>query len=256
MMRWSTGEGERLFAIGDVHGRHDLLARMFGTIQTVISDRAARKNRVILLGDYINRGPASAEVVTLLTRPPGIDAEWIMLRGNHEQMLLDAFDGVSGAASAFLRYGGRATLASYGINVPLGADDRRAQHLVDELRKVMPGTHMEFLRSLPLSVRIGDYFFCHAGIRPGIPLTQQSKSDLLYIRDEFLDSDACHGACIVHGHTPSQEVKILKQRIGTDTGAYATDRLGGVLLEGGEQSPLYDDGALHYKAATAFGHGA
>jgi serine/threonine protein phosphatase 1 len=222
-------EGMRVYVIGDVHGRADLLDNLARQIEADLSG-APGKILTILLGDYIDRGPQSAEVVDRLCRG-AFPTPILALRGNHEQTMLGAFED-DGVFDAWRTFGARETLASYRIDVSRlirgqGYAEARAQ-----LREKMPAAHREFLESLPTAHELGGYFFCHAGVRPGVPLARQADEDLIWIRDEFLDSTAFHGRLIVHGHTPVAEPDFRPNRINIDTGAFATGRLTCLALEG------------------------
>jgi serine/threonine protein phosphatase 1 len=215
----------RVYAIGDIHGRLDLLRaahdRILADAQT---SRVARKV-VVYLGDYIDRGAESRAVVDLLLDEPLPGFQAIHLKGNHEQALLD-FLGDSAVAPEWFFYGGDATLASYGVARPTPGGGPEALLTVQaELRARLPERHLAFYRALKLSHREGDYLFVHAGLKPGVPLEAQREQDLLWIRDEFLSSDADHGCIVVHGHTIAPRPDVRKNRIGIDTGAYATGRL-------------------------------
>ncbi|GGD99481.1 metallophosphoesterase [Aureimonas endophytica] len=210
-------EGEVVYAVGDIHGRADLLERMIDRIAADRAEHPGLRCTEIYLGDYIDRGPDSAEVIARLRRRMD-EAELICLLGNHEAMLLDALDGKL-PIEAWLYNGGDATLASYGIE----PDEDGAYRQADLLD--LPQDHLAFLRGLSLFVRRGPYFFVHAGLRPGLPLERQSPTDLVWIRHDFLDFDGPLGAVVVHGHTPVEEPEFRPNRIGIDTGAVRTGRL-------------------------------
>lgn len=224
--------GLRIYAVGDVHGRADLLRRLLAQIA---ADAAGFKGRcqLIFLGDYVDRGVDSRAVIDLLTGglPTGFEANF--LKGNHEAALL-AFLKDSAIGPDWFSFGGGATLLSYGVAPDLvqrGAFELARQQLLERL----PAAHLSFLNSLHLSVAFGDYVFVHAGIRPGVPLADQQEQDLLWIRDAFLGSNAAHGVLVVHGHTVTAEPELRPNRIGIDTGAYATGRLTALVLEGKER---------------------
>jgi serine/threonine protein phosphatase 1 len=229
----ATPPGTRLYAIGDIHGRLDLLRRL----QALIVDDAARsraQRRVLVyIGDYIDRGPDSAGVLDLLLDRPLPGFEIVHLLGNHEDTFLRFPDDMA-VGPSWLTYGGVQTLESYDVEVPPGSwrDERELRRLQGEVRKRVPRRHLEFMRGLPLTHIEGNYLFAHAGIRPGIPLERQEREDLLWIRDEFLHSSADHGKIVVHGHTISEAPVVLPNRIGIDTGAFHTDRLTCVVLDG------------------------
>lgn len=223
-------EGKRVYAVGDVHGRLDLFDKLLARLET---DRRRWPGgaEVVLLGDYVDRGPDSAAVLDRLSAGMPDWADWTLLRGNHEQAMLDSIDGDRRALRAWLDYGGRETLRSYGApaRVSLGNDD---EAIVAELHARVPAAHIDLLRRLELTRRIGDYLFVHAGIRPGVALEAQEPRDLLWIRSEFLDSRNDHGCVVVHGHSITREVTERANRIGIDTGAYASGRLTALVLDG------------------------
>ncbi len=227
--------GLRVYAVGDIHGRDDLLDILARGVE---ADLAIAPPRVvtIFLGDYIDRGLGSAQVLERLRRGD-FPTELIALRGNHEQALLDAFNDPK--AFAFWRkFGGLETLASYGVDIAELRLGRGVESVREAMREKIPASHVAFLESLPLSHEIGDFFFCHAGVKPGRPLARQVGADLMWIRDEFLRSGKFHGKVIVHGHTPIEEPQFLPNRINLDTGAYQTGRLTCLVLEGRERRLL------------------
>lgn len=225
----STGAGMRVYAFGDIHGRFDLfdLARRFVAADLL----EARPDRpfAVFLGDLIDRGPGSADVLEALSTGQ-FPIPYLVLRGNHEQMLLDALTS-DGPLEAWLRNGGVETLHSYGAEVPGPFDPMKVREVV---LSHIPDRHLRFLESLPTSARSGDYFFCHAGIRPDVPLEEQTDQDLMWIRRPFLESRKVHPKLIVHGHTPVPAPDILPNRINIDTGAYATGTLTCLVLDGSD----------------------
>lgn len=232
---WFT-PGSRLYCVGDIHGRADLLSRLHGMILADSADFTGRKI-IIYLGDYIDRGSYSRQVLELLLDEPLRGFENIYLRGNHEQALLDFLEFPRQAAG-WLSYGGLATLLSYEIalqRLPL-ADD--VEELADRLKQTLPASHLEFLRQTELSFQEGSYYFAHAGIRPGVSLDSQDRNDLLWIREDFIRHRAPHEHIIVHGHTITTEPELLSNRIGIDTGAFYSDVLSCLVLEGIEQRVL------------------
>lgn len=226
--------GLRIYAIGDIHGRADLLERLHAMIAADM-ETAPERRLVLYLGDYVDRGPDSAVVIERLCRhrPPG--AETVALLGNHEAMMLEFLDAPY-SAPIWLANGGDATLRSYGIPVPCSSDEFLLTQR--SLRGVLPRHHLHFLQELSVQVRFGDYLFVHAGIRPGLPLDRQNREQMIWIRDIFLDSEADHGAVVVHGHTVVHEVEWRPNRIGIDTGAYTTGHLTALVLEAGERRLL------------------
>jgi serine/threonine protein phosphatase 1 len=229
-----TPEGLRLYAIGDVHGCDDLLAEAHGKIAHDLASRPAADYRIIHVGDYGDRGPDTAAVLERLAGLTTADRRVICLRGNHDEMLLGFLSEPSEMGPTFIANGGEATLASYGVKLGrLAMLVRDNVNLARRLAEAMPPHHRAFLERLDLTARFGDYFFCHAGIRPGVPLDRQSPHDLTWIRDEFLLSGVDHGVIVVHGHTPAPEPEpeVLPNRINVDTGAVFSGRLTCLVLE-------------------------
>jgi serine/threonine protein phosphatase 1 len=226
---WAVPDGLRIYAIGDIHGCHAQLESLLTLIDHDVRD-ANIAHCVIYLGDYIDRGPASKDVVdsVLKTR---LRFRTICLRGNHDQMLLDFLDEPA-IFPKWSAVGGRETLLSYGVSPPQFDDERIFCAARDALWSALPKAHYEFFSSLRFSVKIGDYFFVHAGVRPGTALDDQDIQDMLWIREDFLKSSSDFGAMIVHGHTPSAMPVRHVNRIGLDTAAYATGRLTAAVLEG------------------------
>lgn len=230
-------KGLRVYAIGDIHGRADCLSSMLSLIGADIVNAPIDSVQIVFLGDYTDRGPASRDVIDCLVEL-SIHPHVICLRGNHDEALGSFLSDPEGGA-AFLRWGGRETLASYGVDTGSG---RSNAQMSAELLRAMPQSHRRFLSGLKTSWQAGDYFFCHAGVRPGIDLDQQDPHDLMWIRGEFHDHEGCFGKVIVHGHTPRDQVDILPNRINVDTGAYANGRLSCVVLEGREHRLLQTRG--------------
>jgi serine/threonine protein phosphatase 1 len=221
--------GIRIYVIGDVHGRADLLASILAGIDQDLEHRPIEKTLQVFLGDYIDRGPDSREVVNLLISRRK-QCPMVYLKGNHEAVALRALED-SRLLQRWLQLGGGDTMASYGVTPPATVDSRDAEGLVSALRAAMPGDHKRFLSSLALSFTCGDFFLSHAGARPGIALELQRQRDLLWIRDDFLQYKGTLGKVIIHGHTPVHEPEILPNRINIDTAAYATGRLTCLVLE-------------------------
>ncbi len=228
----------RVYAIGDIHGQLDLLRRMRDLISADATADRRERNVVVYLGDYIDRGPESRGVVELLLSAPLAGFEEIHLKGNHEDFMLQFLDD-PGVGEQWYLNGGDATLVSYGVErtVMMEGSDRFIA-IRDRLRRKLPVEHLAFLRSLAMYHVEGDYLFVHAGIRPGRPMDKQEAHDLMWIRGEFLSSNADHGCCVVHGHSISPEPEMRRNRIGIDTGAYSTGRLTGLVLDGAERRIL------------------
>ncbi len=229
-------EGKRMYAIGDIHGRADLLVELLGMIREDARDFGGRP-QVLYLGDYIDRGLQSKQVVELLLEPQLEGFDSIFQKGNHEQAMLDFLDYPE-ATAGWLTFGGRETLISYGVDVSVMPLMKDMRSLADQLDEVLPDDHRDFLGDGLLSWRAGDYYFVHAGVRPGVALEDQHFEDQLWIRDEFIDSSADHGAVVVHGHTIRPEPELKPNRIGLDTGAFHTGILTCLVLEGEQQRIL------------------
>lgn len=224
--------GLRVYAIGDIHGRADLLRHLHGMIAEDLAAAPVERAQVVYLGDYVDRGLESRQVVDLLIDEPLAGVERVHLMGNHEEVLLQFLDD-TGVGPNWFFFGGDATLYSYrvpGASPSIPAD--RLSKVQADFRAALPERHLAFYSGLGAMHQVGDYLFVHAGIRPGVPLAAQSPADLYWIRDEFLESAANHGAVVVHGHTITPEPVMRPNRIGIDTGAYASGRLTCVALEG------------------------
>lgn len=228
-----------VWAIGDVHGRLDLLEPLVEAIRADLHGSGTERKMVIFLGDYIDRGPDSRGVLKLLaglTASEGI--EWRFLKGNHEQAMLDFLDRPS-AGPRWCEYGGDRALQSWGLRAPDLAHRSEAwARVAADLRHKLTTSETSFLENLELSVTAGDYFFSHAGARPGLALDRQSPEDLMWIRQTFLDSPAAFERVVVHGHTPTSRVHSDHRRIGIDTKAYDSGVLTALRLEGQDRSLL------------------
>jgi serine/threonine protein phosphatase 1 len=226
--------GTRIYAVGDVHGRADLLGALLARIDADLIAHPIAQPIQVFLGDYIDRGPHSREVLDLLIARRRQHVT-LCLKGNHETYAARFLSDPS-VLSHWKHIGGINTLLSYGVT-PSGHEDPSAQHdLSAAFAEAFPDGHRRFIHSLALSFTCGDYFFAHAGVRPGIPLRQQRQQDLLWIREEFLGHEKDFGKVVVHGHTPAREPDIRPNRINIDTGAYATGRLTCLMLEGEQMS--------------------
>ncbi|HYD69840.1 metallophosphoesterase family protein [Azospirillum sp.] len=232
-------DGLCLYAIGDVHGERRCLERLLAVIDRDAGQRREEEGLqplLVFLGDYVDRGPDSRGVLDLLcaraAAAAGTGPACRFLLGNHEAAMLD-FLREPAAGAEWLNYGGAEALASYGVRASVGiADAARCRALRDALEERLPEEHRAFLESLEPMAVLGDYAFVHAGVRPGVPLERQRLEDLLWIREPFLSSPRSHGKVVVHGHTVLDEPQVLPNRIGLDTGAYATGVLSAVALHG------------------------
>jgi serine/threonine protein phosphatase 1 len=221
--------GRRIYAVGDIHGRADLLTKLFGRIDEDLKARPTADAVQVFLGDYIDRGSSSRQVIDLLIeRRRGHPI--VLLKGNHEECVVKFLSDPT-VLSEWKNMGGLNTVLSYGVT-PTRRDALQSQQQVaTAFEQSMPEDHRRFLQGLALSFTCGDFFFAHAGVRPGIPLQEQSQRDLLWIRDDFLLHEEHFGKIVVHGHAPAREPEIRPNRINIDTGAYATGQLTCLVLE-------------------------
>lgn len=227
-------DGERIYAIGDVHGRLDLLDRLLEQIDDDEARRGPMQTQLVFLGDLVDRGPDSAGVVDRLRCLPTGDRPARFLLGNHEEVFLSALDGDRRALRAFCRIGGRETVLSYGVS-PSDYERMDYDQLAAALSELIPATHRAFLASFEDLIVLGDYAFAHAGVRPATALSEQRTADLRWIRTPFLDHRGPLEKVIVHGHTIRAEVEWRPHRIGIDTGAYESGRLSALGLEGADR---------------------
>ena len=223
-------DGICIYAVSDIHGCADQLAKVFAAIDHHLSRAQPKRPIHVFLGDYIDRGPASSQVIDMLI-DRGQRHETIFLKGNHEVMLFDLLGGPE-IFPTFKQYGGIQTLLSYGVAPSVNPDREEQLALVGALAQKIPNRHRDFFSSLRSKFVCGDFLFVHAGVKPGIPLPRQKEEDLLWIRDEFLSSDKDFGKFIVHGHTPVSKPDIRPNRINIDTGAYATGILTLLTIQG------------------------
>lgn len=223
--------GQRAYAVGDIHGCLDLLETLLHRIELDIENSAPAKTSIVFLGDVVDRGPHSAEVVERLRTYSHPRASTHFVMGNHEEVMLRVIDGEKDVLSSWLRFGGAETLKSYGVN-PRELVKMPDEERVAALRSAIPQSHRQFLARFADSISFGDYVFVHAGIRPGIDLAEQSQSDLRWIRDPFLEDPTDHGFVVVHGHTITNAVDVTPNRIGIDTGAFCTGVLTALAIEG------------------------
>ncbi len=226
--------GDLVYAIGDIHGRADLLDRLYRKIRAHGEDEAPGRRAVVHLGDYVDRGPDSRGVIDRVMAPPLPGFEVVSLLGNHEFLMRGFLQDPVVFGPGWMANGAAATMASYGVAPPKRADDQaeliRASAALDD---ALPPAHRRFLDTLPLLHRAGIFAFVHAGVRPGIALDRQAPDDLIWIRDEFLRSPDNHDAIIVHGHSITLEPDFQPNRIGIDTGAYRSGKLTAVCLRHG-----------------------
>lgn len=221
----TLGPDQRVYAVGDVHGCLDRLVSLHEQIAEDIADRPIDHVTLVHLGDYVDRGTDSAQVIDWLINGPPVPADTIVnLMGNHENMMLAAVAMKDADAPGhWLSNGGADSLLSWGIPRSTPPTEWAVR---------IPAAHLLFLRDLAISHRVGPYLFVHAGVRPGVPLEQQSRHDMMWIRDPFLGSKADFGAVVVHGHTPKRAPIVMANRIAIDTGAVLGGALTAVMLEG------------------------
>lgn len=223
---------KRVYAIGDVHGRLDLFQELMAIVEHDHAQRNPVATQIILLGDIIDRGPDSAEMVRGCMKLTALSDRFMVLKGNHEEMMVEALTGNMEAYAAWLRFGGRETLLSWGV-AEEALDGPATSETLQSAAKAVGGEAIAWLSKLRLYHQHEDYLFVHAGIRPGVPLRRQRANDLLWIKEEFLDSDVSHGLTVVHGHSIAEDGPVLRaNRIGIDTGAYRSERLTALGIEG------------------------
>jgi serine/threonine protein phosphatase 1 len=230
-------KGVRIYAVGDLHGRADLLESLLLQIDVDTMLYPASRTIVAFLGDYIDRGPASRGVLELLARAQR--HETVFLKGNHD-VYVEKFLNDPTVLEEWQQIGGLETLASYGLRPKTSPDRAEQIRLADEFSNVLPESHRKFFHKLDLSFSCGDFFFVHAGIRPRIPIRRQKEEDLLWIRDDFLLCEEEFEKFVVHGHTPVREPDFRSNRINIDTGAFATGRLTCLMIDGTDTVPLID----------------
>lgn len=226
--------GQRIYAIGDVHGRLDLLNTLLDAIEADDAHRGSAQSRIIFLGDLIDRGPDSAQVVERAMAMA--DGPWNCqyLLGNHEEVFLSAMTGDLKALAFFTRIGGRETILSYGISEEEYRDSDYPE-LYALLSERVPAAHIAFLQGFEDMILVGDFAFVHAGVKPGQALVEQRASDLRWIRREFLEHNDGFEKIIVHGHTITEDVEVRSHRIGLDTGAYSSGKLTAMGFEAGDR---------------------
>lgn len=227
--------GSRVYAVGDVHGCADLLRETFAKIDSHRNANMIANVHEIMLGDYIDRGPSSFDVIELLSKR--VASGTVCLKGNHEAFMLQFLKDPT-ILNAWQRCGGLQTLASYGLAPLLDLSPEAQEGFAATLAERLPAHHFDFLSTLPLSFTLGDYFFVHAGVRPRVALSDQHADDLLWIREDFLRYEGNFGKFVVHGHTPVSEPEIRTNRLNIDTGAYASGKLTCAVFEGDQISFL------------------
>lgn len=225
--------GQRVYAIGDIHGRADLLEALLGQIEADEAPRGAAETQIIFLGDLVDRGPDSKRVLDLVVAL-GQERTVRLLRGNHDDVFLRAIKGNPRAIRHLHKMGGRPTLLSYGIGED-EYDNVDYPELTAHLAQLVPADHVALLQRMENMAVVGDYVFVHAGVRPGVPLDEQTPEDLCWIRSEFLDHRGDFGGFVVHGHSITDDVEVRPNRIGIDTGAFSSDKLSAIGLEGRER---------------------
>jgi len=233
-------DNTRIYCVGDIHGRNDLLRQL---LMKVMRDFSQYEGSVIIvyLGDYVDRGLHSKQVIETLLNNQKTDVEYVYLRGNHEQVMLDCLQNAT-IIPSWLSFGGQSTLASYGVGIAkIPTKREELLEIQTSLKECLPIEHYQFLTETQLSYTLGSYFFVHAGVNPKKSLARQCPEDLLWIRDEFINVDKAYKKIIVHGHTVTEEPEILKHRIGIDTGAYASGILSCLVLESNQQKIIQTD---------------
>jgi serine/threonine protein phosphatase 1 len=232
--RRAAPERQRAYAIGDIHGRLDLLDELLDKLEEDNRRRPQAKVTIVFLGDLIDRGAQSAQVVERLRRYRPAFAGTVFLMGNHEEVLLRILAGETGIVADWLKFGGAECLRSYGVD-PADLQYRSTSDVPRILRQAIPREHLKFLASFVDTASFEDYLFVHAGIRPGVSLSHQVPQDLRWIRLPFLDDDRDHGRIVVHGHTITDAIDVRANRIGLDTGAYRSGVLSALGVEGEER---------------------
>ncbi len=233
----SIPDGRRVYAIGDIHGRNDLLQQLIEKIIADDGESGEAHSELIFLGDLIDRGPDSAGVIETAMALKNELGDVRFLMGNHEEVFLAAATGDEKAVRFFNRIGGKETILSYPMTMKEFIELDMAE-LAARLPSLIPAEHIDFVRGFEDQIVIGDYAFVHAGIKPGVPLSEQKPKHLRWIREEFIAVREPFEKVIVYGHTISDDVVEKGNRIGIDTGAYYTDKLTALVLEGGERRYL------------------
>ena len=222
--------GYRAYVVGDVHGRLDLLEDLLSKIHAELQHRPSREALLVFVGDLIDRGPHSAQVLERMRTYSRAGVQTTFLLGNHEEVLLRVLEGDTTLATHWLQFGGLQCLESYGSNVAQ-LEHMDGDEVIELARAVIPASHVAFVKEFFDTWRFGDYLFVHAGIRPGVKLEHQVRADVRWIREPFLSDETNYGITVVHGHTISEVVDVRQNRIGIDTGAYRTSVLTCLAIE-------------------------
>jgi serine/threonine protein phosphatase 1 len=249
---WAAPVGQRLYAIGDIHGRSDLLDQLLDQIGADDTARGLAHTQLIFLGDLMDRGSDSRGVIERLMVLKAATPNARFLKGNHEELLIRIWDGDSKIAPMFHRVGGRDTMLSYGVTED-EYDEADFNALTALVSDRVPADHIDFLRDFDDWIVAGDYLFVHAGIRPGVAIDSQRPTDLRWIRGDFTDFEGDHGMMVVHGHSITEQVDQRPNRIGIDTGAFMSDALTAIGLEGSERWFLSTSEAVAAAAGAAIG---
>lgn len=230
----SVPQGQRVYAIGDIHGRRDLFDQLLDMIDDDGDRRGECATHIILLGDLVDRGPDSKGVVERAMTLADAYDKASFLMGNHEEVMLEAATGDPRMVRFFNRIGGRETILSYGMPES-HYRTLELEQLAERMPDLFPPEHMAFISGFQDQIIIGDYVFVHAGIRPHVPLAEQEPKDMRWIREDFILNKDHHEKMVIHGHTISQSIDEQRNRIGIDTGAYVSDQLTAIGLEGSER---------------------
>lgn len=231
---WHAPPGIRIYAVGDIHGRLDLFNAILGKIAADDKARKPASTHLILLGDLVDRGPDSRGVVERVMELADSGGQLHLIGGNHEELMIRTWEGDKRSAGLFNRVGGRETMLSYGVD-ELEYESADLAELTQLAATYVPKAHIDFLRSFDDHIELGDYLFVHAGLRPGYSLEEQERSDKRWIRREFTDFEGDFGHMVIHGHTIVEQIDERPNRIGLDTGAFASGRLSAIGIEGSER---------------------
>jgi len=228
--------GMRVYAIGDVHGCLNELKALIKKIDAHEKTAPSPSHKIIFLGDYVDRGPANCEVIDFMCSLSKSNRDCVFLKGNHDQRFEDFCQNPNQYGEEFMRWGGGPTLRDYGV-VPHPGESYAS--MAERLNGNMPACHIGFIKNLEFFYSIGDYYFCHAGIRPGVRLAEQSPSDLMWIRNEFIPHAYLYEKIIIHGHTMCDEPEVMPNRINIDTGCYQSGMLTALVLEGNSKTFIH-----------------